>query len=43
LKEYLTDLAESLLSSYGYGGDDFDLHIKVKKSWGISTKRSPSA
>ncbi|HEY4147633.1 MAG TPA: histidine kinase dimerization/phosphoacceptor domain -containing protein [Chitinophagaceae bacterium] len=31
MKEYLTDLAESLLSSYGYGKDDFDLLIKVEK------------
>jgi two-component sensor histidine kinase len=31
MKEYLTDLAESLLSSYGYGKDDFDLTITVEK------------
>jgi two-component sensor histidine kinase len=31
MKEYLTDLAESLVSSYGYNRDDFDLHISVDK------------
>lgn len=31
MKEYLTDLAESLVSSYGYNRDDFDLHISVEK------------
>jgi two-component sensor histidine kinase len=31
MKEYLTDLAESLVSSYGFTRDDFDLHITVKK------------
>ncbi len=31
MKEYLTDLAESLVSSYGYNRDDFDLHIAVDK------------
>jgi two-component sensor histidine kinase len=31
MKEYLTDLAESLVSAYGYNRDDFDLHISVKK------------
>jgi len=31
MKEYLTDLAESLVSSYGFNRDDFDLHIMVEK------------
>lgn len=31
MKEYLTDLAESLVASYGYNRDDFDLHITVDK------------
>jgi two-component sensor histidine kinase len=31
MKEYLTDLAESLVSSYGFNRDDFDLYIKVEK------------
>ena len=31
MKEYLTDLAESLVSSYGYNRDDFDLCITVEK------------
>jgi two-component sensor histidine kinase len=31
MKEYLTDLAESLVSSYGFTRDDFDLHITVEK------------
>jgi two-component sensor histidine kinase len=31
MKEYLTDLAESLVSSYGFNRDDFDLHITVEK------------
>lgn len=31
MKEYLTDLAESLVASYGYNRDDFDLHIIVEK------------
>lgn len=31
MKEYLTDLAESLVSSYGFNRDDFDLHISVEK------------
>lgn len=31
MKEYLTDIAESLVSSYGYNRDDFDLHISVEK------------
>ena len=31
MKEYLTDLAESLVSSYGFNRDDFDLHIAVEK------------
>jgi pentatricopeptide repeat protein len=31
MKEYLTDLAESLVSSYGFNRDDFDLDITVEK------------
>src|SRR5581483_5108236 len=31
MKAYLTDLAESLVSSYGYNKDDFDLHLVVEK------------
>jgi pentatricopeptide repeat protein len=31
MKEYLTDLAESLVSSYGFNRDNFDLHISVEK------------
>jgi two-component sensor histidine kinase len=31
MKEYLTDLAESLVSSYGFNRDDFDLHITIEK------------
>jgi two-component sensor histidine kinase len=31
MKEYLTDLAESLVSSYGYNRDDFDLYITIDK------------
>ena len=31
MKEYLTDLAELLLSTYGYGRDSFDLHISANK------------
>jgi two-component sensor histidine kinase len=31
MKEYLTDLAESLVLSYGFNRDDFDLHITVEK------------
>lgn len=31
MKEYLTDLAESLVASYGYHRDQFDLHIEVEK------------
>ena len=31
MKEYLTDLAESLISSYGFGRDAFNLVISVKK------------
>jgi two-component sensor histidine kinase len=31
MKEYLTDLAESLVSSYGYNRNDFDLYISVEK------------
>lgn len=30
MKEYLTDLAESLLSSYGFDRDNFDLQIKIE-------------
>ncbi|MGV3529868.1 MAG: histidine kinase dimerization/phosphoacceptor domain -containing protein [Flavisolibacter sp.] len=30
-KLYLEDLAETLMQAYGYGGDDFDLCIKVEK------------
>ncbi|WP_315824393.1 sensor histidine kinase [Paraflavitalea speifideaquila] len=29
MKEYLTDLAESLLASYGFDRDHFDLQIKM--------------
>lgn len=29
MKEYLTDLAESLVTSYGYNRDDFDLQILI--------------
>jgi two-component sensor histidine kinase len=31
MKEYLTDLAESLVSSYGFNRDDFDLHITIEQ------------
>ncbi len=31
MREYLTDLAESLVSSYGYHRDQFDLRISVEK------------
>ncbi len=31
MKEYLTDLVESLLSSYGYDRDNFDLTISAQK------------
>lgn len=31
MKEYLTDLAESLLSSYGFDRDQFDLQIKIDR------------
>jgi len=31
MKEYLTDLAESLLSSYGFNRDHFDLQIKIDR------------
>jgi two-component sensor histidine kinase len=31
MKEYLTDLAESLVSSYGFNRDDFDLDLTVEK------------
>lgn len=31
MKEYLTDLAESLLSSYGFDRDGFDLQIKIER------------
>ncbi len=31
MKEYLTDLAESLLSSYGFDRDRFDLQIKIDR------------
>lgn len=31
MKEYLTDLAESLVSSYGFNRDDFDLRLAVDK------------
>jgi two-component sensor histidine kinase len=31
MKEYLTDLAESLLSSYGFDRDHFDLQIKIDR------------
>ena len=31
MKEYLTDLAESLVSSYGYDKDSFDLEVAVEK------------
>lgn len=31
MKEYLTDLAESLVSSYGFNRDDFDLYVMVEK------------
>lgn len=31
MKEYLTDLAESLVSSYGFNRDEFDLRITVEK------------
>ena len=31
MKEYITDLAESLLSSYGYDKDNFDLYINIEK------------
>ncbi len=31
MKEYLTNLAESLVSSYGFNRDDFDLRITVEK------------
>jgi two-component sensor histidine kinase len=31
MKEYVTDLAGSLVSSYGFNHDDFDLHIAVEK------------
>ncbi|OQP47200.1 hypothetical protein A4H97_06750 [Niastella yeongjuensis] len=31
MKEYLTDLAESLVTSYGFNRDGFDLHIVVEK------------
>jgi two-component sensor histidine kinase len=31
MKEYLTDLAESLVSSYGFNRDEFDLQLSVEK------------
>ncbi len=31
MKEYLTDLAESLLASYGFDRDQFDLQIKIER------------
>jgi two-component sensor histidine kinase len=31
IKEYLTDLSESLLSSYGYDRDGFDLRVSVQE------------
>ena len=31
MKEYLTDLAESLVSSYGFNRDEFDLLLSVEK------------
>jgi two-component sensor histidine kinase/tetratricopeptide (TPR) repeat protein len=31
MKAYLTDLAESLVSSYGFDRDEFDLHITVRQ------------
>lgn len=31
MKEYLTDLAESLLSSYGFDRDHFDLQINIER------------
>lgn len=31
MKEYLTDLAESLVSSYGFDRDGFDLHITINQ------------
>ena len=30
IREYLTDLSESLLSSYGYGRDSFDLRVNAQ-------------
>nr|WP_240966319.1 sensor histidine kinase [Pseudoflavitalea sp. G-6-1-2] len=33
MREYLTDLAESLVASYGYQRDDFDLHIDVSREF----------
>ncbi len=31
MKEYITDLVESLLLAYGYGPGEFDLNISIKK------------
>lgn len=33
MREYLTDLAESLVASYGYQRDDFDLQIDVSREY----------
>jgi len=33
IKEYLTDLSESLLSSYGYDRDSFDLRVSAQEEW----------
>jgi two-component sensor histidine kinase len=33
MKEYITDLAESLVASYGYHRDDFDLQLEVKQEF----------
>ncbi|MEO6917213.1 MAG: sensor histidine kinase [Chitinophagaceae bacterium] len=30
MKEYITDLAETLLASYGFGRDDFNLDLKIE-------------
>ena len=32
-KEYFTDLSESLLSSYGYDRDSFDLRVSAEEEW----------
>lgn len=31
IKEFITDIAESLMQAYGYNSDNFDLQIKVEK------------